>query len=241
MLGLLFIIVISWLLLHFIEKKSIDALGIFPSSNRVCQFLIGFLVMAIIIVIHVSIETKILRAEWKLNTVDLGTIANAFVYHFRSALTEDLLFRGAILYILISRIGATRAIWISAIVFGAYHWFSYGILGERVVLLAYVMLITGFTGYVWAYSFYKTKSIMLGLGFHVGYNLLMSCFYEAQPYGEMIMTQVSRIDLTGWKAFYFSMYRGLFPPVATLIVFMLLLRTKLYSYLKANSYEVSNT
>jgi hypothetical protein len=139
------------------------------------------------------------------------------MYHLRSALTEDLVFRGAILYILIQRIGATKALWLSAIIFGVYHWFSYGIIGERIVLLAYVFVVTGFTGYVWAYTFYKTKSIMLGLGFHLGYNLIMSFFFESQPFGELIMSQTSKVDLIGWNEFYYSMFRGLFPTTLSLL------------------------
>lgn len=229
MLGLLVIIVISWLLLYFIEKKNIDVLGIVPNANRLCQFLIGFLIIAILVLINTYIETIILKVEWELKTVNYGAIFNAFVYHLRSALTEDLVFRGAILYILIKRIGATKAIWLSAIVFGGYHWFSYGILSERVILLAYVLLITGFTGYVWAYSFYKTKSIMLGLGFHLGYNLIMSFFFESQPYGELIMSQITKVDLIGWSEFYYSMFRGLFPSAVTLVCVKLLLKTKMYT------------
>ena len=228
MLGLLVIIVISWLLLYFIDKKNIDVLGIIPNANRISQFLIGFLIIAIIVLLNIYIETIIQKVEWEHNTINYNTIFKAFLYHLRSALTEDLMFRGAILYILISRLGAKWAILLSAIVFGIYHWFSYGIIGERAILLAYILVVTGFTGYVWAYSFYKTKSIMLGLGFHLGYNLVMSCFFEAQPYGELIMSVASKVDLVGWNDFYMTMFRGLFPSIVTLVCVKLLLKTRLY-------------
>lgn len=217
MLGLLVIIVISWILLRFFENKNIDVLGVIPSVNGVSLFFIGFLVVTLIVLINVYIENNILKVEWKLNSINYTSVFNAFVYHLKSALTEDLVFRGAILYILIHRIGATKAILLSAIIFGVYHWFSYGIIGERIILLAYVLILTGFTGYVWAFTFYKTKSIMMGLGFHLGYNLIMSCFFESQPYGELIMSMTSRVNLTGWSEFYFSMFKGLFPPIATLL------------------------
>lgn len=228
MLGLLVIILISWMLLHFMEKKSLAILGILPNTNRIIQFLIGCLLITIIVVINIYIETIIAKIDWKLNTFKYTTIFNAFLYHLKSALTEDLVFRGAILYILIQRIGATKAIWLSAIIFGVYHWFSYGIINERYILLAYVFVVTGFTGYVWAYTFHKTKSIMLGLGLHLGYNLVMSCFFESQPYGEIIFSQVSKTDLTGWNDFYLTMYKGLFPPTAMFISIQLLLQTNLY-------------
>ena len=237
MLGLLVIIVVSWLLLHFIEKKNIDVLGIVPNVNKVSQFVIGVLAIAIIVSTNVYIETILVEMKWESKPINYSMIFDAFVYHIRSALTEDLVFRGAILYILIQRIGATKAIWVSAIVFGVYHWFSYGIIGERAILLAYVLLVTGFTGYVWSYSFYKTKSIMLGLGFHLGYNLVMSCFFEAQPYGELMMSMTSKVELVGWNDFYLTMFKGLFPPLLMLVTVKLLLKTKLYSQTEMNNHE----
>ncbi len=217
MLGLLVIIVISWLLLHFFEKKNINVLGVIPNTNRLRQFLIGLLVIIVITLLNIYVETLILKVDWKLNAISYHEIINALWYHLKSALTEDLVFRGAILYILISKLGVKWAIWISAVVFGIYHWFSYGIFGESVILLAYVFLITGFTGYVWAYTFYKTKSIMMGLGFHLGMNFINVCFFESQPYGELIFQEVSRISLKDWNWLYFSLFKGLFPSIITLI------------------------
>lgn len=229
MLGLLVIVVISWLLLHFIQKKNIDVLGIVPNVNRMTQFIIGFIIISSIVLVNIYIETIVLDIEWKSKTINFSTIFNAFVYHLKSALTEDLTFRGAILYILIQRIGAVKAIWLSAIIFGVYHWFSYGIIGERIILLVYVFVITGFTGYVWAYSFYKTKSMMLALGFHVGVNLINSFFFESQSYGEVLFEATSKLEVKDWNWLCFNLFKGLFPSLVTLVCLKLLLKTKLYS------------
>lgn len=231
MLGLFVIMVISWGLLYLIEKEHIDVLGIVPTVNRVSQFFIGLVTVSIIVLINIYVETQTQQVVWKQNVVNYASLWNAFVYHLKSALTEDLFFRGAILYLLIKRIGASKAILVSATIFGIYHWFSYGILHERPMLLAYVFLVTGFTGYVWAYTFHKTKSILLALGFHLGYNFIMSCFYESQPYGEIVFLAVSKIELSGWNEFFYSMFRGLFPPLAMFSCVQLLLKTKLYAYL----------
>ena len=226
MLGLLVIIVISWLLLHFIEKEGIDVLGVIPNVDRIVQFLIGFLVVTITVLVNIYLETLILEVDWKLNTINYTSIFNALVYHFKSALTEDLVFRGAILYILIQRLGAKWAILISALFFGIYHVFSYGMLNSGIISIVYVIFITGFTGHVWAYSFYKTKSIMLGLGFHFGYNLIMTFFFESQPYGELVFSQVSKVNLSEWNGFYFSISKGLFPSFLTIVSLSFLLKYK---------------
>lgn len=212
MLGIFVILLISWGLLYLIEKEHLDILGIIPILTRVSQFTIGFCFICLVILLKIYIETQVEEIEWKANEFKVSTLFRAFIYHIKSALTEDLVFRGAILYILIKRIGAVYAILLSSIVFGMYHWFSYGILNERWILLAYVFIVTGFTGYVWAYAFYKTKSIMIGLGFHLGYNFIMTCFFESQPYGELLFSQIAKINLEGWNEFYLSLFKGLFPP-----------------------------
>lgn len=217
MLGLLVIIIISWGMLYLFEKKNLQVLGILPLHQKSLQFGLGFGLMAMTVLCYMGIETYMFNIEWQSNVWHLTNLIEAFWYHLKSALTEDLVFRGAILYILIKRMGSRWAILCSALVFGVYHWFSYGILQERPILLAYILMITGITGWIWAWSYYKSKSIMLGLGLHVSYNLMMSFFYENQPYGELLFTQLTQIQLTGWNEFYYSMFRGLFPSVCTFI------------------------
>ncbi len=129
------------------------------------------------------------------------------------------------MYILISRIGSRRAILMSALVFGVYHIFSYGMTQDRIVPIIYVILVTGFTGFVWAYAFHKTKSIMLGLGLHIGYNFIMTCFYPNQPFGELLFLKLSQIELSEWNEFYYWLFRGFFPSIMTLISFKFLFKS----------------
>lgn len=218
MLGLLVIIVISWVLLYLIEKKNIEVLGIIPTQKRSIQFLIGFVIIVTICLTSIFIESLVLNVEWKQNNnINYVFIFDAFIYHIKSALTEDLVFRGALLYILIQKIGVKKAILLSALVFGIYHIFSYGMLNSNIIAMLYVILITGFTGYVWAYTFHKTKSIMMGLGFHVGYNFLMSLFYENQPYGQLIFQEVSKVSLVDWNWLLYNIPKGLFPSILTFV------------------------
>ena len=224
MVGLLVIIVVSGVLLYVIEKKNITILGIIPNQKNMIQFLIGFLCIVIINLSLIYIETLLKSVSWELKPINYGLIFKAFVYHLKSALTEDLIFRGALLYILISKIGNKKAILVSAIFFGIYHIFSYGMIGGRIVPIVYVILVTGFTGYVWAYIFDKTKSIMMPLGFHIGSNMVMACFFPSQPYGELLFTELSRVNFTEWNELYYSLFRGLYPSIMTLIFVKLVLK-----------------
>ncbi len=150
MIGLLVLLVISWGLLFLFEKKNLNAIGVVPTFQRLIQFFVGFALIVVICLILIYIETWVKSVQWEFLGTRYRVLYEAFVYHLRSALTEDLVFRGAALYILIQRLGARWAIWISAVCFGVYHVFSYGILEERWILIVYVVLVTGFAGYVWA-------------------------------------------------------------------------------------------
>ncbi|MDC8002506.1 CPBP family intramembrane metalloprotease [Aureisphaera galaxeae] len=227
MLGLLVILLISWGLLFLVEKKNLGAIGIAPTPKHLAQFLAGFAIIVIFCSILVYIETVLKAVQWESKGFHTKVLFKAFIYHIKSALTEDLVFRGALLYVLIKRLGHRWAIFLSALCFGVYHVFSYGITTERWVLIGYVILITGVTGYVWAYAFYKTKSIYIGLGLHLGYNLLMSCFYESQPYGELLFGELAKTDLSEPYETYYAFFRGLFPSVMTLLVLILLNRSRL--------------
>ena len=227
MLGLLVIIIISWMLLRFIEKKNIDVLGIVPNKKRVLQFVIGFVFITLITLSIVYIETLVKSIVWEQKSIDFGLICDAFVYHVRSALTEDLVFRGAILYILIRRLGANWGIFISALSFGVYHVFSYGMTSERIVPIIYVILVTGFAGYVWAYAFNKTKSVLFALGLHIGSNMILTLFFPSQNYGEILFAELSRVQLTGWNEFYFSLFKGFYASVMTLFFLRLMLKSNL--------------
>ncbi|PQB05569.1 CPBP family intramembrane glutamic endopeptidase [Aureitalea marina] len=227
MIGLVVILLISWGLLYLFEKKNLNAIGLIPNGKRLQQFAIGLVLIVAICLMLIGIETSLKSIEWQFLGFEIGTIADAFIYHLRSALTEDLVFRGALLFILNQRLGAKWGIMISAICFGVYHVFSYGILTERLMVIGYVIVVTGFTGYVWAWAFHKTRSIYLGLGLHVGYNMIMACFYESQPYGELLFTELSSVDLVDPMASYYSIFRGLFPALMTLISLKFLLRSRM--------------
>ena len=217
MIGILIILGASWLLLFLLEKKSLSVLGFTPVSKRSIQFLLGFGFISIVQSILILTETYVLSIEWELKTNNsLSHIFGSLWYHLKSALTEDLLFRGAALYILASRFNNKAAILSSAILFGVYHWFSYGMFGAGLVPMVYIFVITGASGAVWAYSYFKTNSIFLALGLHVGWNFISTLFLDNQPYGELLFQQISLVPISNdWLNFIFQFTKGLAPSIIT--------------------------
>ena len=55
------------------------------------------------------------------------------------------------------------------------------------------------------------------LRLHLGFNFLMTLFYTSQPYGELLFIEISSPNLSEWNAFYFSVFKGLFLSITTLI------------------------
>ncbi|OZM57580.1 hypothetical protein CIB95_04200 [Lottiidibacillus patelloidae] len=87
----------------------------------------------------------------------------------KSVLFEELLFRGALLYILVQKLGARNGIILSSLCFGVYHWYTYGVFGNFAIM-AFVLIMTAIPGLVFAYAFVKTKSMALAIGLHLGWN-----------------------------------------------------------------------
>jgi len=115
-------------------------------------------------------------------------------YVFRSALYEDLIFRGALLYILIKRLGPQKAVLISAVLFGIYHWFSWGALGQP-VQMAIIFLTTGLAGYVFALAFEKTGSIYMPFALHFGIDFVnMVIFSQDKAIGLQLLVKTFATD-----------------------------------------------
>lgn len=228
MIGILLILGVSWLLLHYFEKDNLLVLGFYPIKKRILQFVIGIVFIFILRLVFIYMETQIKSITWISNSsFNVQSLFQSSWYHLKSALTEDLVFRGAILYILIKKTGMQKALLISAMAFGIYHWFSYEMMNSRLVPLIYVFITTGFTGYVWGYAFAKTKSIMMPLGFHVGSNLILTFFYWSQPYGQLIFQEASRVELSEMNNLYYSLFTGIIPSLITLIFVKIIIKRKL--------------
>lgn len=225
MIGIVVILGVSWLLLFLIQKKNLSALGFLPLKKTVPYFLFGMVAAILIRAIILLLETQFKSLEFTANPAFSFEVSlNSFWYHFKSALTEELIFRGAILYILIQRIGAKKAIWISALVFGIYHWFSYNMFGGDIVPMIYILLITGVVGFVWAYAYEKTNSLMIPFGMHLGSNFFLTLFLPNQPYGELLYSISGMTELSEWNQLYVALFSGFAPSILMFIAIKLFLK-----------------
>jgi uncharacterized protein len=164
-----------------------------------------------------GLKMWIAAQRWQLNpewTYQL--IAGGVWFNIKSVLYEELIFRGALFYILIKKVGATKAIWISSTAFGMYHWFSQGSLGEPIPMLI-TFVVTGTMGLVLAYGYSKTQSLYVPIAIHFGWNAVQQVVFSNGPIGKRLLIEVlPQPEVT--VSYFTFFFMQLFPIVGVLVV-----------------------
>jgi membrane protease YdiL (CAAX protease family) len=191
MIGALIELLLSWILLHFIEHRNLSALGFAPTKYRLRLAGSGLLLAAGYMIIFYLIEAGLLHAPYHLNKAYNATVLlKALWWVIKSVLFEELIFRGALLYILIKRIGPKKAVLLSAIAFGIYHWFTIGF--GKPAQMAYIFLTMGLAGWAFAKAFEKTGTILLPFALHFGLNTaIMILFSKNTGIGPQLLIQAA--------------------------------------------------
>src|SRR5579871_1066989 len=166
MMGAIIELLLSWVLLRLVEHRGLSVLGLRPTGQRLGAFIGGLVAPVGFLAAYYVLESLVFRRPYRWNPVygwkDFGLMS---WYLLKSVAFEDLLFRGALLYIVIRRWGPGWGCWLSAVAFGVYHWFSFGVIGQPANMI-FVFLITGLAGYVFARAFQRSGSMYLGAALH---------------------------------------------------------------------------
>jgi len=187
MLGIVVEIIASWLLLRFVEGKDLLVLGIAPTIKRLGNLVFGVVASTVTCAIYFLAIGYAANGNWTINE---EFSAQSFLYGswwtLKSVLYEELIFRGALLYILIRRIGLRAGCFISAFCFGIYHWFSYDLFGNTFQML-FILILTGVAGLMFAFAFGVTKSLYLPIGLHFGWNFVSAIVFSNGPLGKQLL------------------------------------------------------
>jgi len=226
MIGIIVQLALSWLLLRLFEKKNLGALGLFPTKRRLLDFTIFFLITATCCTSDFIMRILFAEQQWKLNpALSFKLILDGIWWNIKSVMFEELIFRGALLYILIKKLGALPGIIISAIAFGIYHWFSFEAFGNPVQMI-FVFLTTGIMGLLYAYGYAKSFSLYIPIAIHLGWNLTRSVIFSETVIGDQLLVQVKPVPQV--QVSYFTYYVITFFPMlsALLINFFILKKRK---------------
>lgn len=225
MLGIVVQLAISWLVLWWFDRSNLSPLGLMPNRRRVLDFFLFFLVSATFCASGFGLKMLIAKQQWTLNPAATGLgLLDGARWTLVSVLFEELIFRGALFYVLIKRLGAARATWISAAAFGMYHWFSQGSWGNPGAMIV-TFVITGAMGLVLAYGYVKTNSLYVPIAIHLGWNLVQQNVFSVGPIGNHLFIDIlPRPEVTvSYAAFWFMQ---LFSLVGVLVGNYVLLRMK---------------
>jgi len=194
MIAILVTLVLSYFLLKSL-KSDFSVLGLSPDFRRVRFFFMGLSIALGFVVFLKLIIAYIVQNPYLFNEkYHLSLFFSALWYVAKGVVLEELIFRGAIFYVLIQKVGFKNAIWISAIFFGFYHWFSYGIFGQPLQMLI-VLLTTGSVGYVFGLAYYRSKTLYLPIALHFGYNVTnMIVFSEEKSIGVQLLEKKYTTD-----------------------------------------------
>ena len=201
------LLLLSWLAVYISEKRNIFHQWLFPARLRGSEFFLG-LIFSIVLCLLAQVFPFLLDGRtWHLSKdISIGKLTFSLLYDLNSVVSEELLFRGIILYFLIKYWKTVPAMLISASVFGIYHWFSFGVWGNLAAMIL-VFVVTGLMGYVFAVAYVKTKSIILPVGIHLGWNWINNTVFSNGPNGIQVLEADKTVPLEGLNAiFSLSLY-----------------------------------
>ncbi|MTH15484.1 CPBP family intramembrane glutamic endopeptidase [Flavobacterium sp. LC2016-01] len=214
MIGILVELLLSWLILWMFDKSNLSVLGFKITTNQSLNFIFGFLGASLFCVLYYFSYSVYAANSITVNKqFTFIQFLHSFWWVLSSVLFEELIFRGALLYILIKKFGIKYACIASAIAFGIYHWFSFGVIGNPASMLV-VFIMTGIWGLMYAFAYAKTKSLYLPIGLHLGWNLIHIAVFSKGPLGHQFLI-VSDKKLEGIESLIFFILQIIVLPVVT--------------------------
>jgi membrane protease YdiL (CAAX protease family) len=153
--------------------------------------------------------------NWIVNKqVTAASLLTSSWWVLKSVLFEELIFRGALLYVAIKKIGMAKACYLSATCFGIYHWFSQNAFGNPVQMI-FIFIITAIAGLMFAFSFAKTNSLYLPVGLHFGWNLINIVVFSNGPLGAQLFTRMNESMPGGILSLLIFLFQVLGLPLLT--------------------------
>ena len=216
MLQLIGLIAISWLLIWLFEKGNLSVLGLTPTKDRLKYFTLLFIVSAMLSATAFFLRMYFAKEEYTITqSLTAKSILLETWYQFRTVLTEELLCRGALLYILIKKIGQTKAVLISSMIFAILHWLNAGVWGN-LTQMTIVFTFTFAMGLLLAYSYARTFSLLIPFAIHYGWNLTQNYIFADTATGNHIFTLATPPPTVtiSYLAFFTML---LFPKISVLV------------------------
>jgi uncharacterized protein len=225
MMGIIVQLAISWLLVWLFEKGNLSFLGFYPSKKRLLHFALFFTIAGLCCTMGFFLKMYIAHQQWILNPqLNISLILEGIGWNIKAVLFEELIFRGALLYILIKKPGSIKAIIISATAFGVYHWFSHELFWN-IKAMAMEFVAGGLMGLLLAYAYAKTYSLYIPVALHIGWNIVVQVIFSDGPIGKQLFIEVLPGPVI--TVSYFNFFTILLLPILSMLTINFMLIKKL--------------
>ena len=215
MLQVIGLLAISWLMVWLFDKQNLSVLGLLPTKDRLKLCFYLFIVTAICCSTTFVLKMYFAKEQYTMNpNLTTSMIFSELWNSIRGVLTEELLCRGVILYILIKKLGSMWAIIISSIIFGLLHWLNNGVFGN-LIQMGIVFAFTFGMGILLAYSYAKTFSILIPFAIHLAWNLTQNFIFPEKPEGNHIFILAAQPPIVNVSYFVFFIIL-LFPKISAI-------------------------
>jgi len=223
MLQLIGLFAISWLIVWLLDKNDLSVLGLKPTKDRLKLCFYLFIVTAICCSTAFVLKMYFAKEQYTINSkLTSSLIISELWDNTRGVLTEELLCRGVVLFVLIKKLGSKWAIIISSIIFALLHWLNNGVWGNA-TQMSVVFLFTFCMGLLLAFSYAKTFSILIPLSIHLGWNLTQNFIFPDKPAGNHLFILAAQPPIVTVSYFVFFVML-LFPKISAIGLNYLIIR-----------------
>lgn len=223
MVQLLGLALISWMFIWLFAKGDLSVLGLMPNSERLNFFTILFIVSGLLSATIFLLRMYFSKEEYTLApSLTINSVLLEIWHQFRTVFTEELICRGALLYVFIKKIGSSKAILITSLLFAVLHWINSGVWGNF-TQMSIVFAFTFAMGLLLAFSYAKTFSLLIPFAIHFGWNLVQNYIFPDTATGQHVfILSTPPPEITISYLSFFVMI--LVPKVSVLIIDYLIIR-----------------
>lgn len=193
LIGLPAALVASWVMMSVVESRSLAALGLVP-ADFIVDSARGLATGVLLVAGALSILAVTGALRWEFVPVApavlVGSISRTALILGLAAFLEEILFRGYALQLSGEALGPVVGIGLSAITFGAAHAANPG-AGSL------ALLNTVLAGILLGIMYWRTFSIWLVTGVHLGWNGAMSLAADLPVSGLVLGSPAIRANVTG--------------------------------------------
>jgi uncharacterized protein len=176
---IVWVALVSWFCLHFLEGLSFAALGYAPHRGWWRDLLFGFALSAGMVLFVVLLQSSAggtqvqLNPQWEAGSAWralLSSLSLTSLLLLVAAAFEEIVFRGYVFQTLLRGVPAVVPLLLLSLLFGLAHWSN----PSRTLFSTVNTVLAG----LWlAVAYLKTRSLWLPTGLHFGWNWMMGLFF----------------------------------------------------------------